>query len=111
MEVSDMAANNSDPVDDSSTTETDVGDFRNSSRREIVQYLRDNGGEASLSELAFRVRTDGQPLHEVITTFHDVHIPELERRGVVEFEPDEDRVNLLTIDPSATRGDRDGSRR
>lgn len=98
-----MAEKHVGPDDGPSPTDSGREPLRNRTRQAIVDYLRDNGGEASIPELAGTVRDGNEPLYEVITTLHDVHLPHLERHGYVEITTEEKRIRLVDGDEKPRR--------
>ena len=75
--------------------------LRHGQRREIVAFLYRRNGAASLTSLAPRMAAGEETsLAAMITTLHDLHLPKLESRGLIDYDPRTGTVTL-TADPEA----------
>ena len=64
-------------------------------RREILEQLLASGGDLSLVGLACRLDRPGhETLPDVVVELQHVHLPELDRRGCVEFDTETGSVSL-----------------
>ena len=79
--------------------------LRNSRRRAAIAELRDRGGSMSVEKLSRRVAADeygiapeevsAEQYKRVYTGLYQCHLGRMEDLGVVDFERDENRVDLL----------------
>lgn len=78
--------------------------LRHARRRELVGYLCESGGELSLATLACQLTPDaGGSLAETVSELHDYHLPALTDRGLIEYDPETERVALtVALDVATT---------
>lgn len=89
----------------SELSESEVFDIlRNSRRRAVIAFLRQHGGEASLTEVTEHVaaaeyEVDAEAVSSdqhkcVYTGLYQCHLPRLEKSGVIDFDKDDKSVAL-----------------
>jgi hypothetical protein len=81
----------------------------NQRRRYILYYLKQNGGQASLGELAEQIAAWENNISiknitykerkRVYTSLQQVHLPRMDRKGVVNFD---DQAGLVSVGPAAS---------
>lgn len=72
--------------------------LRHARRREVVDCLCESGGELPLASLACQLTTGaGDSLAGTVSELHDYHLPALTDRGLIEYDPETERV-ALTVD-------------
>lgn len=74
-------------------------------RRHVLLYLQDTGEPQALTELAEIVadreadssasETDGELVKTVYTSLYHAHVPKLDEAGLVQYEEDDDTVELV----------------
>ncbi len=91
---------------DSELTQAELFDvFSNARRRRTVQYLKRQGGSCDLAPLVERVAAwENETRPEDVTrtqrrrvyiSLYQTHLPMLEDRGIVDWNPDEHEIKLL----------------
>ena len=103
------------PIDlsDSSSSENEGSDdlpalLSDPYTRHLIECLAEEGGELSLSDLSLCVATrvagdtkadiDDSTVQQVEIFMHHGHLPRLTDHGIVEYDPDECRIELVETD-------------
>ena len=97
-------------VEPEGLSEDEVFDIlRNSRRRQVLSYLLENGGQASVKELTRHVAAEeydvaaedvtSEQHKRVYTALHQCHLERLDEYGVVDFDTDVKQVTLHETAP------------